>query len=35
MTTEVIDDRLTAVENEIARIKKQLAESGRQTAPAK
>ena len=34
MTTEVIDDRLTAVENEIARIKRQLAESGRQTAPA-
>lgn len=34
MTTEVIDDRLTAVENEIARIKRQLAESGRRTAPA-
>ena len=34
MTTEVIDDCLTVVENEIARIKRQLPESGHQTAPA-
>ena len=34
MTTDVIDDRLKAVENEIMRIKKQLAENGLQTAPA-